>query len=596
MDKYDKVMDLAKRRGFLWNSFELYGGAAGFFDYGPLGCTVKRKVENIWREFYVLNEGYLEIEAPTIGVEDIFVASGHVGGFSDPLTECGGCNQSFRADHLIEALGIEGVGALSTEQLDEMIVQHSIVCPECGEKLGKSFEFNLMFQTKIGPGGGRPGYLRPETAQGMFVDFDRLSRFYREKLPFGAVQIGKSYRNEISPRQGVLRLREFTQAECEIFVDPDVKTHPNFDKYKNVKLTLYPQSEQEKENGTTIQKTIGEAVADGTVAHEFLGYYVALTNDFLTRVGVEPSALRFRQHLRDEMAHYAVDCWDAEVKTDRFGWVEVVGIADRTDYDLSAHAKQSKVELSVYIEYPEPIFETKFVIKPDMGKLGPLFKGKAKDVGEALKQLSAEEIQNAGDEITVSIGGEDFTVPKNLIAFGEENIKISGRTVIPHVIEPSYGIDRITYCVMEHAFDEEELTASAAETENENSESDEESRLIMRFKNIVAPYQAAVHPLMGKPELTAAAKKLFNEIVAVGIMADYDESGTIGKRYRRNDEIGIPYSVTIDFDTLEKGIATIRDRDTMKQILVPAADLTIVLKGLLSGEKKFEESGEIISR
>ncbi len=240
MDKYDKVMDLAKRRGFLWNSFELYGGAAGFFDYGPLGCTVKRKIETLWRDFYVLNEGCMEIEAPTIGIEDIFVASGHVGGFSDPLTECSGCGQSFRADHLIEALGIEGVGALNTDQLDEMIVKHNIVCPECGCKLGKSFEFNLMFQTKIGPGTGRPGYLRPETAQGMFVDFQRLSRFYREKLPFGAVQIGKSYRNEISPRQGVLRLREFTQAECEFFVDPDVKTHPNFDKYKDVKLTLYP--------------------------------------------------------------------------------------------------------------------------------------------------------------------------------------------------------------------------------------------------------------------------------------------------------------------------------------------------------------------
>ncbi|MDV0445726.1 hypothetical protein MmiAt1_13200 [Methanimicrococcus sp. At1] len=597
MDKYDKVMDLAKRRGFLWNSFELYGGAAGFFDYGPLGCTVKRKVENLWRDFYVLNEGYMEIEAPTIGIEDIFVASGHVGGFSDPLTECADCGQSFRADHLIEALGIEGVGALSTDQLDEMIVAHNIVCPECGCKLGKSFEFNLMFQTKIGPGTGRPGYLRPETAQGMFVDFQRLSRFYREKLPFGAVQIGKSYRNEISPRQGVLRLREFTQAECEIFVDPDIKTHPNFDKYKDMTLTLYPQAQQADEAGKTIQKTVGEAVADGTVAHEFLAYYVALTNDFLISVGIAPEDLRFRQHLSDEMAHYAVDCWDAEVKTDRFGWVEVVGIADRTDYDLSAHAKQSKVELSVYIEYPEPVIETKFVVKPDMGKLGPLFKGKAKAVGDALKELSAEAIQNAGDEITVTVDGENFTVPKNLIAFGEESVKISGKTIVPHVIEPSYGIDRITYCVMEHAYDEEEITADAVVSDDEGDEK-EEGRVVMRFKNAIAPYQAAVHPLMGKPELSAAAKKLFNEIIAAGILSDYDESGTIGKRYRRNDEIGIPFSVTIDFDTIEKETmpVTIRDRDTMKQILVPAAALVSTLKGLLAGEKTFEESGEIVSR
>ncbi|MDR2944346.1 MAG: glycine--tRNA ligase [Methanosarcinales archaeon] len=592
MDKYDKVMELARRRGFLWNSFELYGGAAGFFDYGPLGCAVKRKIENLWRSFYVLNEGCMEIEAPTIGVEDIFIASGHVGGFSDPLTECGGCGQSFRADHLIEALGIEGVGALSTDRLDELILKHSIVCPECGGSLGKSFEFNLMFQTKIGPGTGRPGYLRPETAQGMFVDFQRLSRFYREKLPFGAVQIGKSYRNEISPRQGVLRLREFTQAECEFFVDPDVKTHPNFDKYKDIKLTLYPQAQQEDENGTAIQKTVGEAVADGTIAHEFLAYYVALTNDFLTCAGISSKDLRFRQHLSDEMAHYAVDCWDAEIKTDRFGWVEAVGIADRTDYDLTAHAKQSKTDLSVYIEYPEPIFEKRFIVKPDMGKLGPLFKGKAKAAGDALKELSADAIQKAGDEIEISIDGEIFAVPKNLISFGEENVKISGKTVVPHVIEPSYGIDRITYCVMEHAYDEEDLAAAS------NEEDEENRRIIMKFRNGTAPYQAAVHPLMGKPELSAAAKKLFNELVASGIMSDYDESGTIGKRYRRNDEIGIPYSITIDFDTIEKENkpVTIRDRDTMKQILVPAGCLVSVMKELLLEEKRFEESGEIISR
>ncbi len=323
-----------------------------------------------------------------------------------------------------------------------------------------------------------------------------------------------------------------------------------------------------------------------------MAYYVALTNDFLTAAGISPEDLRFRQHLCDEMAHYAVDCWDAEIKTDRFGWVEAVGIADRTDYDLTAHAKQSKTELSVYIEYPEPIFETKFVVKPDMGKLGPLFKGKAKAVGDALKELDADAIQAAGDEITVSVDGENFTVPKNLIAFGEESVKISGKTVVPHVIEPSYGIDRITYCVMEHAYDEEDLAAGASD------EDGEESRVVMRFKNITAPYQAAVHPLMGKPELSAAAKKLFSDLVAAGIMSDYDESGTIGKRYRRNDEIGIPFSVTIDFDTVEKENkpVTIRDRDTMKQILVPAGNLVGVLKDLLSGKKSFEESGEVISR
>ncbi|WNY26272.1 glycine--tRNA ligase [Methanolapillus ohkumae] len=594
MDKYDKVIDLAKRRGFLWNSFELYGGAAGFFDYGPLGCTVKRKIESIWREFYVLNEGYMEIEVPTIGIEDIFIASGHVGGFSDPLCECTGCAQSFRADHLIEAIGVEGAGALNTDELDALIEKHKIKCPECGAALGKSYEFNLMFQTKIGPGIGRPGYLRPETAQGMFVDFQRLSRFYREKLPFGAVQIGKSYRNEISPRQGVLRLREFTQAECEIFVDPSQKNHPNFQKYAQQNLFLYPQAEQEKTDGSgkTISMTVEQAVKNGVIAHEFLAYCVALTNDFLTRVGISPDRLRFRQHLKDEMAHYAMDCWDAEVKTDRFGWVEVVGIADRTDYDLSAHAKQSKIELSVYVEYPEPVFETKFVVKPDMGKMGPLFKGKAKVVADKLKSMTEKEIKAAttGNEIVLTMESETFKIPKEIVVFGEETAKVSGKTIVPHVIEPSYGIDRITYCVMEHAFDEEEIEKTDSDDEEESE--DNSQRTVMRFKNEVAPFQVAIHPLMGKPALVAPAKDLFNEIVAAGIMADYDESGTIGKRYRRNDEIGIPFSVTIDFEILENSTVTVRDRDSMKQIRVSANDLVQILKDLIREKKTFNESGK----
>ncbi|MDV0447872.1 hypothetical protein MsAg5_17890 [Methanosarcinaceae archaeon Ag5] len=596
MDKYDKVIDLAKRRGFLWNSFELYGGAAGFYDYGPLGCTVKRKIESIWREYYVLNEGCMEIEVPTIGVEDIFIASGHVGGFSDPLCECTGCQLPFRADHLIEAIGIEGVGALDTDQLDALIEKHNIVCPECGCGLGKSYEFNLMFQTKIGPGTGRPGYMRPETAQGMFVDFQRLSRFYREKLPFGAVQIGKSYRNEISPRQGVLRLREFTQAECEFFVDPAEKKHANFQKYAKKQLFLYPQSEQEKTDGTgkIVPLTAEEAVAKGVIAHEFLAYYVALTSDFLIRAGISQDRLRFRQHLKDEMAHYAMDCWDAEVKTDRFGWVEVVGIADRTDYDLNAHAKQSKIELSVYVEYPEPVFETRFVVKPDMGKMGPLFKGKAKIIGDKLKSMTEKEIQAAtqGNDIVLAIDVETFQVPKEIVAFGEETVKVSGKTIVPHVIEPSYGIDRITYCVMEHAFDEEDVGAAAA-TDGDDEDADA-MRTVMRFKNEIAPYQVAVHPLMGKPILTAPAKDLFSQIVDAGIMADYDESGTIGKRYRRNDEIGIPFSVTVDFEIQENGTVTIRDRDSMKQIRVPAKGLVPVLKDLIRQKKTLEESGPIV--
>ncbi|HIH45064.1 MAG TPA: glycine--tRNA ligase, partial [Candidatus Methanoperedenaceae archaeon] len=216
MDRYDSVIELAKRRGFIWNSFELYGGTAGFYDYGPLGAMLKRRVENIWRDMYVIHEGFYEIECPTIGIEDVFIASGHVGGFSDPLTECEKCHEEFRADHLIKDVAANP-DTLSADEVTRVIREHNIKCPECGGRLGDVYEFNLMFRTSIGPGSKRQGYMRPETAQGMFVDFQRLLKFYRDTLPFGATQIGKAYRNEISPRQGVIRLREFTQAEAEIF-------------------------------------------------------------------------------------------------------------------------------------------------------------------------------------------------------------------------------------------------------------------------------------------------------------------------------------------------------------------------------------------
>ncbi len=610
MDKYEKVFELAKRRGFLWNSFELYGGSRGFYDYGPLGSTLKRRIEQIWREFYVIQEGHMEIECPTIGIEDVFIASGHVGGFSDPLCECMNCKEAFRADHLVENV-MDAAGTLSAEDLTKVIKEKGITCPECGGKFGDAYEFNLMFKTIIGPGTGRQGYLRPETAQGMFVDFQRLSRFYRDKLPFGAVQIGKSYRNEIAPRQGVIRLREFTQAECEIFVDPRNKKHPNFERFADRELVLYSQEAQQK--GESIRMTVKDAVKAGVIAHEILGYNIALTNEFLTKVGVNPAKLRFRQHLKDEMAHYAIDCWDAEIETDRFGWVEIVGIADRTDYDLKAHARVSKTELYVYVEYDEPEMVTRFTVKPNMGKLGPVFKGKAKAVADALKQLSEEELSK--DEIKVTVDGNELTVSSDMVSFAEETVKVSGENVIPHVIEPSYGIDRIFYGVMEHAYDEENVAQKATESglkgteeaekgsetgkegkdiENEGSdaEGEEEARLVMHFSSAVAPVQVAVLPLLTRKELADPAKEIVAKLREKTLLVNYDDSGTIGRRYRRNDEIGTPYSVTVDYDTLEDGTVTIRDRDSMRQVRAPIEGIENMLYELIYRGRNFESAGK----
>lgn len=607
MDKYEKVFELAKRRGFLWNSFELYGGSRGFYDYGPLGSTLKRRIEQTWREFYVIQEGFMEIECPTIGLEEVFIASGHVGGFSDPLCECMNCKEAFRADHLVENV-MDAPGTLSAEDLTKVIRENEIRCPECGGEFRDAHEFNLMFKTTIGPGTGRQGYLRPETAQGMFVDFQRLSKFYRDKLPFGAVQIGKSYRNEIAPRQGVIRLREFTQAECEIFVDPRNKKHPNFERFADRELMLYSQEAQQK--GESFRMTVQEAVKAGIIAHEILGYNIALTNEFLTKVGIDPTRLRFRQHLTDEMAHYAIDCWDAEIETDRFGWVEIVGIADRTDYDLKAHARVSKTELYVYVEYDEPKMVTRFVVNPNMGKLGPIFKGKAKAVADALKQLSEEELSKS--EIKVTVGGEELTVSSDAVDFAEETVKVSGENVIPHVIEPSYGIDRIFYGVMEHAYDEENVAQKAVksglkgtegagkESEAKDSktskdegeaEGEEETRLVMHLASAIAPVQVAVLPLLTRKELADPAKDIILKLREKTLLVNYDDSGTIGRRYRRNDEIGTPYCVTVDYDTLKDGTVTIRDRDSMRQVRAPIKGIENVLYELIYRGRTFESAG-----
>lgn len=574
MDLYEKVIELAKRRGFLWNSFEVYGGSAGFYDYGPLGSTLKRRIEQIWREIYVIQEGFMEIECPTIGIEDIFVASGHVGGFSDPLCECKQCGEAFRADHLIKHI-IEEADGLNDEQLDKLISQHNVKCPECSGELGNTYEFNLMFKTQIGPGNSRNGYMRPETAQGMFVNFLRLSKYYREKLPFGATQIGKSYRNEISPRQGVIRLREFTQAEAEIFIDPRNKNHPNISRFENMIVNLYSDASQEI--GESELMTIREALDNKIIAHEFLAYQLALVNYFLKRLGVFSDKLRFRQHRKDEMAHYAIDCWDAEILTDRFGWVEVVGIADRTDYDLTAHANMSKTALSIYIEYDKPEIIEKLNIRPNMSKMGPLFKNKAKEVASALKELKPEELNQ--QEITVTIKGENFIIPKELVEYTTETVKINGENIVPHVIEPSFGIDRILYAVMEHAYFED--------TENKDVQ-DDENRIVMKFKKEIAPIKVGVFPLLNKKEMNNIALMMVKNLRTKGLLAFYDDSGSIGRRYRRNDEIGTPYCVTIDHDTLSNNTVTIRDRDSMQQIRVRVNDIEQILNDLIYENLSFE--------
>ncbi len=573
MDRNELVNELARRRGFLWPAFELYGGAAGFYDYGPLGAPLKRRIEDIWRQYFVIAEGFAEIEAPTIGVEGIFQASGHLSGFSDPLTGCKECKEVYRADHLIKHI-IEVPDALTNEEIYRCMQENEITCPECGGELSSVYEFNLMFKTMIGPGNKMTGYMRPETAQGMFINFPRLLRYFRGALPFAAVQIGKSYRNEISPRQGVIRLREFTQAEAEIFIDPRDKTHPRFDEVKAIRMKFYSQEAQEK--GVEEEMSFGEAVERGVVAHQTLAYYVARTYQYLLAVGIDPQKLRFRQHKSDEMAHYAADCWDAEVLLDRLGWIELVGVADRTDYDLKAHTTVSKVNLSVFVNYDQPKKRKKTVVKPDFKALGPMFKSKAKAVGEALRALAPEQL--AGEKIQVYVDGGTIDIDRSLVSFESVEEEVRGEEVVPHVIEPSFGIDRILYSILDHSYYEDEI--------------DGEKRAVLRFKPQVAPIEVAVLPLMDRSELVGPAKKILEELRSRGMRTDYDTSGSIGRRYRRNDEIGTPYEVTIDYETIEEGTVTIRDRDSMSQVRVARWQVVDKLQALLNGDLLFQDAGD----
>ncbi|MCJ7442927.1 MAG: glycine--tRNA ligase [Methanotrichaceae archaeon] len=572
MDKYEKVTELARRRGFLWPAFELYGGAAGFYDYGPLGGPLKRRIEDTWRKFFVIEEGFAEIEAPTIGVEGVFQASGHLSGFSDPLTSCGECKEIYRADHLIKHI-VEVPDALSNEEIFNIIKDNEIYCPECGGNLSNVYEFNLMFKTMIGPGNKMPGYLRPETAQGMFINFPRLLRYFRDTLPFAAVQIGKSFRNEISPRQGVIRLREFTQAEAEIFINPANKTHPKSSEVKEIRVKFYSQAAQER--GEPEDMTFGEAVDCGIIAHQVLAYYVARTYQFLLAVGISPNLMRFRQHKSDEMAHYAADCWDAEVFLDRLGWIEIVGIADRTDFDLKAHMALSKINLKVFVPFNKPVKRQKLMVKPDMKALGPMFKGKAKAIADALKALNPEDLR--GDRIKINIDGEIVELDPSLVSYGIVEEEVRGEEIIPHVIEPSFGIDRIIYAAMDHAYYEDTVEG--------------ETRVVLRFKPAVAPIEVAILPLMDREDLVAPAEKISDELRSLGLRIDYDTSGSIGRRYRRNDEVGTPYCVTVDYETLEAGTITIRDRDSMKQVRARTDELAKKLKALFEGSIQFQEAG-----
>ncbi len=566
-----EVVELAKRRGYLYPSFEIYGGVSGFWDYGPLGTSLKNAIVGSWRDMYVVRHGYEEIETTTIGKEDVYEASGHADGFSDALASCPECGTFFRADHLVEDhTDIENADGMPKERLAEILADEGVPCPSCGATLDNARveEFNLMFETNIGPGTARKGYLRPETAQGIFVDFQRLKRYYRESLPFGVTQVGRAYRNEINPRQGIVRLREFQQAELEYFKRPDDEI--DVSPVEDVEVRLYPVEEQEDDDGEPFVTTVGEAVEDGVIESETIAYFVGRSQEWYESIGIDPDRLRFRQHLPDERAHYASDCWDGETLT-TFGWIEVNGIADRADYDLRKHAEYSGEEMGVWQEYDEAVVREETVADPDMSVLGPEFGGAAGGIADALREKARDEPEAfEGDEVSVTVDGEAYTVSTDAAGFERREVRETGENVLPQVIEPSYGLDRIVYSVIEHSYDEDVI--------------DDEERTVLRVPPKVAPFDAAVFPLVSKDGLEEHAREIEEKLRQAGMRVKYDGSGAIGRRYRRHDEIGTPLAVTVDYDTKEDGTVTLRDRDTTDQWRVEKDEIIEEIESVVEGD------------
>ena len=545
-DIYDKIMMLAKRRGYIYPSFEIYGGVAGFYDYGPLGSQLKNNVENLWRSYFLLQDNCIEIHTPTITLHEVLDASGHVEEFTDLTVDCKKCKQSYKVEDIIsEELTVE-----------EAVKEDKITCPTCGNKLKDAHPVNLMFSTTIGAGEGRKAFLRPETAQGIFTNFHLLYRYNREKLPCGVIQVGKGYRNEISPRQGTLRQREFAMAEAEIFVDPKDKTHPNFDSVKKNKIFLY---DNEKE----MELTLEEAVKKNVINNQALAYYMYLTQDFLLSAGADPKKFRFRKHGANELAHYATECWDAELYSERFGWVECVGIADRSAYDLSAHIESSGVDMYALKKFDKPKIVNVKKIVSKMDKLGPLFKGEAGKIKAILETMDVSDTK----KISVTVDGKTVDIPKDCYEIVETKEKRIGEKFVPHVIEPSFGIDRILYFLLEHNY---------VETKKKG----EEYRLL-KLNPLTAPIKVGVFPLISDEKLVKIAKEVDKNLRDAGIATYYDDGGTIGRRYARMDEIGTPFCITIDHDTLKDNSVTIRDRDTTKQERKKIKDLVSSLKKLI---------------
>lgn len=492
-----------KKKGFIFPNSEIYNGMSGFFDYGPLGIEVKNSIkQSWWKRFVQDREDVVGIDGTIISNPNVWVASGHVGCFADIMVECTKCRNRVRGDQIIEDTLKINADGLKAEDIDKLIEENSIKCPKCRSDFGKSGSFNLMFQTFVGPKQDKESiaYLRPETAQLIFTDFKLVSETSRVKLPFGIAQIGKAFRNEISPRDFLFRTREFEQMEIEFFIHPNEK-RCSILKDKMFRFNILTEEDQKKNNPHK-EMTVAEMLKANLMS-QWHAYWLKETYRWFLDLGIKPENLRLREHLKDELAHYSSACFDIEYKFP-FGWKEIHGCADRGDFDLKQHKEHSKSNIEMF------------------------------------------------DEGTKS-------------------------KVLPFVIEPSQGVDRALLAFMFDAYDDDK----------------ERGNIVLKLSPKISPVKVAVFPLVNKDNLPKLARKICDALKREVIVA-YDQSGSVGRRYARNDEIGTPYCITVDFDSLKDKTVTIRDRDSTRQVRAKISSLKTIIPKLLSEKLAFEKAGKLI--
>ena len=575
-DKFTVINELARRRGFFWQSYEIYGGVSGFATYGSLGARLKQNIEKKLRDIFVNKLGVLEIESPVIAPKAVFEASGHIDHFKEPMVECSNCKKRFRADHLLREYGKMSEAEaekLSLKELEAAIAKLKIRCPECGGTLGEPKQFLTMFETTIGPYSGAMGYGRPEAAQGIFVEFKRLYEMAREKLPFGALQVGHALRNEISPRQGLIRLREFTIADLEFFFDPEEPDCHILKDVENEELRLLLADDKLKGSERITKATVKEALKKDYIKAEWQAAFMALAKRLLADMGVPAEKQRFIEKLPWERAHYSLQSFDQEVYDERWGWVEVSGHAYRTDYDLKRHMEFSGEDMRLFKEYEKPVEKEQVIVKPVMAKLGPAFKGEAARVADALSKADPEQVDASMKKEGHYVLEKYKLLPEHVQVVRQKVVE-RGKHFIPHVVEPSFGSDRLVYVTLAYAY------------------TVKDGRVVLTFPRDIAPLQLGVYPLVSKDGLPQKASELHAMLVDEGFAAEYDEAGSIGRRYARADEIGVSLGVTVDYDTLKDGTVTVRDRDSWKQVRTPMVDLAVLLHRYFRGRINFGELGK----